>query len=119
MSRTLVPRRAAVFALVGGVLWSTAGCGAAVCKDAWFGPDKARHFAASFAIGAAASTLAGHAGWSPAGSAALGLGAVATAGAVKETADLNISKTCWSWKDLTWDLIGGAVGTAMGTAVSR
>lgn len=105
-----------IFLLLAAALCSTAGCGAAVCKDAWLGPDKTRHFAAGFAIGAVSSTLAGHAGWPPAGSAALGLGAVAAVGAAKETADLKVSKTCWSWKDLAWDLIGGVVGTAVGTA---
>jgi len=106
-------------ALLAAVLCSTAGCGAAVCRDAWLGPDKARHFAAGFAIGAVTSTLAGHSGWSPAGGAALGLGVVAAAGAGKEAADLKVSKTCWSWKDLTWDLLGGIVGTAVGTAAGH
>ena len=111
--------RVVALALLAAVLCATAGCGAAVCKDAWLGQDKARHFAAGFAIGAGTSTLAGHGGWSPASSAALGIGSVAAAGAVKETADLKISDTCWSWKDLAWNLLGGAVGTAVGTAVSR
>ncbi|MHB8836424.1 MAG: hypothetical protein ACYC9Y_12055 [Candidatus Methylomirabilia bacterium] len=106
-------------ALLAALLCSTAGCGAAVCRDVWFGPDKARHFAAGFAIGAAASTLAGHQGWSPAGSAALGLGTVAAAGGVKETADLNGAAACWSWKDFAWDLLGGAAGTALGTAAGH
>ena len=119
MNRSPAPRRAAALALLGAVLCSTAGCGASVCKDTWLGPDRARHFAAGFAIGAAASTLAGHAGWAPASSAAVGLGAVAAAGAVKETVDLKVQDGCWSWKDLAWELLGGAVGTAVGTAVSH
>ena len=114
-----LPRRAAALALLGAALCSTAGCGASVCRDTWLGPDKASHFAASFAIGAGASSLAGHDGWAPAGSAALGLGVVAAAGAAKETADLKVSKTCWSWKDLAWDLLGGAAGTAVGTVASH
>jgi len=119
MNRPLVPRRAAAFVLLCAALCSTAGCAASVCKDAWLGPDAARHFAASFAIAAGTSTLAGHAGWAPASSAAVGLGVVAAAGAVKETADLKVSKTCWSWKDLAWDLFGGAIGTAVGTVASH
>jgi len=119
MNRPFAPRRTAVLALLGASLCSTAGCGASVCKDAWLGPDKVSHFAAGFAIAAGTSTLAGHAGWAPAGSAALGLGVVAAAGAGKETADLKVSKTCWSWKDFAWDMIGGVVGTAVGTVASH
>ena len=119
MNKPRVPRLAAVFALLGAGLCPLAGCGAAVCNDAWLGPDKGRHFAAGFAIGAGSSTLAGHAGWAPVATAAVGLGTVATAGAIKETVDSEVSKTCWSWKDLAWDLLGGAVGTALGTAVSH
>jgi len=105
--------------LLGAALCSTAGCGAAVCKDAWFGPGRAQHFMASFAIGAGTSTIAGHTGASPAASTALGLGAVAVAGIAKESVDLQVTKTCWSWKDLAWELFGGAVGTAVGTAASH
>ncbi len=119
MNQPLAPRRAAVLALLAGVFFSTAGCGASVCKDTWLGPDRTQHFAAGFAIGAASSTLAGHAGWTPGSSAALGLGTVAAVGTVKETADLKAANTCWSWKDLAWEMLGGAVGTAMGTAVSH
>jgi len=119
MNRSPASRRAAALALLGAVLWSTAGCGASVCNDTWLGPGRAEHFAASFAIGAGVSTLAGNSGWAPGSSAALGLGAVAVAGTGKETIDLKVSKTCWSWKDLAWELLGGVTGTAIGTAVSH
>ena len=119
MNRPLVPRRTAALALLGAVLWSTAGCAAPVCKDAWLGPGRAEHFAASFVVGAGVSTLAGHAGWAPGSSAALGLGAVAVGGAVKETVDVKVAQTCWSWKDLAWELLGGAVGAAAGAAASH
>lgn len=119
MNNMPVLRRVAILALFGAVLCSTAGCGATVCKDVWLGPDKERHFAAGFAIGAATSTLAGHQGWAPAGSAAVGLGTVAAAGVVKETADLHGADACWSWKDFIWNLLGGVAGTALGTAVSH
>ena len=119
MSGLPVLRRAAVLALLGAVLCSTAGCGASACRDLWLGPDKTRHFAAGFAIGAATSTLAGHYGLSPGSSAAFGLGAVATAGAAKETFDLRGDDACWSWKDFIWELLGGAAGTAVGTAVGH
>jgi uncharacterized protein YfiM (DUF2279 family) len=113
------PRRAAALALLAAVLWSTAGCGASVCRDSWLGPGRARHFAAGFVVGAATSTLAGQGGWSTASSAAVGLGTVTAAGAVKETVDLHGQAGCWSWKDLAWDLLGGAVGATFGTAVSH
>ena len=119
MSRSPLLRRAAVLALLGAVLCSTAGCGASVCKDTWFGPGRLPHFAAGFVVGAATSTLAGQAEVSPAGSAAIGFGVVAVAGAAKETADLKVSETCWSWKDLAWELLGGAVGAAAGAAASH
>ena len=119
MNSQRVARRGAALALLGVAFFSTVGCGASVCKDAWLGPGRAEHFAASFAIGAGVSTLAGYAGWAPGSSAALGLGAVAVAGTVKETVDVKVSRTCWSWKDLAWELLGGAAGTAVGTAVSH
>jgi len=119
VNRSPASRRTPALALLGAVLCTTAGCGASVCKDSWLGPGRAEHFAASFAIGAGVSTLAGHAGWAPGSSAALGLGAVAIAGTGKETIDLKVSKTCWSWKDLAWELLGGAAGTAIGTAASH
>ena len=108
-----------MLALLVAALCSTAGCGASVCNDTWFGPGKSQHFAAGFVIGAVSSTLAGHTGWTPGSSVAVGLGAVVVAGAAKETIDLKVTKTCWSWKDLTWELLGGAVGTALGTAVGH
>jgi uncharacterized protein YfiM (DUF2279 family) len=116
MSRAPIPRRLAALALPVAALCLLAGCGASVCRDSWLGPKSAPHFAAGFAVGALTSTLAGHGSLSPAGSAALGIGSVAAVGAAKETHDLKVSKTCWSWKELAWVLLGGVVGTAVGTA---
>ena len=109
----------AAAALLCAAFGSATGCATAVCKDTWLGPDKAQHFAAGFAVAAASSTLAGHDGWTPQSSAALGLGAAAAAGAAKETYDLKGAGTCWSWKDFAWSMLGGAAGTAVGTVAGH
>jgi len=113
------PRYAATLALVVALVGPTSGCGTAVCKDTWFGPNQARYFAAGFLGGAVASSLAGHQGSSIGGSAGVGIGVVAAGGAVKETIGLAGPKGCWSWKDLTWILLGGAIGTTLGAATSH
>jgi uncharacterized protein YfiM (DUF2279 family) len=119
MGATGVLRRAAAGAALVGAACLAAGCATTVCKDNWLGPEAAKQFAAGFAVAAIPSTLAGHAGRSPQSSAAIGFGAVAAAGAAKETFQLKVSRGCWSWKDLTWNLIGGAAGSAVGTIASH
>ena len=87
------------------------GCAALrPCDDAWRGRDKAYHFAAGAALGAG-TALAGHeAGWSDGANAAAALGVVIVVGGGKEWYDQEVKKTCWSWKDVVWDLAGGMVG---------
>jgi len=119
MGRTPSPPRTVALAFLCAVVCSTAGCGASVCKDTWLGPGRAEQFAVGFAIGAATSTIAGHLDVPTASSAALGFGAAAAVGAVKETVDLNGAEACWSWKSFAWELLGGAVGTTFGTAASH
>ena len=74
------PRRAAALALLAAALCATAGCATAVCDDAWLGPDKARHFAAGFAIGAATTVLARDGGAEPAYDPSAGVAVVAELG---------------------------------------
>ncbi|HMP91200.1 MAG TPA: hypothetical protein PJ991_13450 [Kiritimatiellia bacterium] len=80
--------------------------------DDWWGPDKKKHFAASAAIGAG-TTLAVSTRADTADAAAIGFATATAAGAAKEWYDLNIKKTCWSWKDLVWDIIGASVGASL------
>ena len=81
--------------------------------DDWFGRDKAKHFVVCVAAGAAAAAAAGESGARDAPAFGIGLGFAAALGAGKETYDLRVKKTYWSWKDFTWDLLGGAVGASL------
>lgn len=80
--------------------------------DPWFGADKALHFDASFVIGSggyAASALLFEARTPRVISgAALSL----AAGVGKELVDLT-GLGDPSWRDLTWDLLGAAVGVTL------
>ncbi len=80
--------------------------------DAWFGPDKAKHLVASAAIGGAvAATAAPDHGRDAA--TAIGFGTAMAAGLGKEAYDLHVKKTCWSWKDLAWDVLGASLGASL------
>jgi len=85
--------------------------------DPWWGPDKAKHFAGSFAV-AAGATLALTSETDEANAAAAGIGASMTLGAGKEFYDRNIKRSYISGKDLTWDLIGSLLGSFFGVALS-
>lgn len=93
-------------ALIGGCTHPRA------CDDAWWGPDKQKHFAGSFLLGAGATLLAAEQ-TDPGPAAAIGFGIAATTGAAKETYDLNVKKTCWSWRDFAWDLLGASLGATL------
>jgi putative lipoprotein len=86
--------------------------------DAWFGPDKAKHFLAGAAFGAAGALAATSADADDGAAVAAGVGAAAAAGAGKEWYDVEVSKTGWSWKDLVWDLLGGCAGATAAAAFS-
>jgi uncharacterized protein YfiM (DUF2279 family) len=112
-------RIASVFPLLAWL--SCAGCASfRACDqgDDWWGSDKKKHFAAAALIGAgvtfAASTQA-----DPGESAALGVTVAMVVGLGKEGYDLEVKKTCWSWKDLVWDFIGASAGASAAVAMTR
>ena len=101
--------------LVAAVLLLQAGCaGFRTCNDAWLGPDKAKHFAAGFVIGAGGALAARNLGTEEA--AAIGCTTAMAAGFGKEAYDLRIKGTCWSWRDVFWDFLGASAGASLALA---
>jgi putative lipoprotein len=82
------------------------------CDDDWWGRDKGLHFAASAAIGAGV-TWAALDNHHDLDAAAIGIAASSAVGAGKEWYDLSVKKTCWSWRDLVWDVFGASVGATV------
>ena len=103
--------------LIAAGLLAQAGCaGFRACGDAWWGPDKAKHFAAGFVLGAGGTALAAQE-LDPEEAAALGWLAAMAAGAGKEFYDLRVKGTCWSWHDLFWDFLGASAGASLALAL--
>jgi putative lipoprotein len=99
-----------------GLLLGRPGLARADGPDPWWGRDKALHFGFSAAIaggGYAASTPFVS---SYAGRAAFGGGLAVTAGVSKEVLDL-AGLGDPSWRDLTWDVIGAAVGVGLSLGI--
>ena len=100
-----------------GILAVTTGCADFhTCQDAWWGADKAKHFAAAALIGADGAA------WAPSRleaeeAAAAGWSAAMLAGAGKECWDANVRETCWSWRDLFWDFLGASAGASAAGAL--
>lgn len=80
-------------------------------NDDWFGVDKLAHFGASAAIAASVTNYRESHGSSGCDAARTGFAITMTIGAGKELYDKNIKRTFWSWEDLTWDMMGGIVGS--------
>lgn len=97
--------------LVAAVLLMQAGCaGFRTCGDSWLGPDKAKHFAAGFVLGAGGALAARD--LEPEEAAAVGWSTAMAAGFGKETYDLRVKGTCWSWRDVFWDFLGASLGAS-------
>ncbi|MFC1508708.1 YfiM family protein [Candidatus Omnitrophota bacterium] len=79
--------------------------------DKWFGRDKLYHFTASGIIGAGSAAVADNNGMSEDDSVVIGVTVTIGVGATKEFYDAAFKKTYWSWKDLVWDMLGGALGS--------
>ena len=77
-------------------------------KDEWFAKDKAQHFSASFLIGALTYAIAraGEAEADKDDASIIAFSFSSTCGIAKEIND-------WSYKDLIWDIIGGAGGVSV------
>jgi len=82
--------------------------------DDWVGRDKVLHFSASVAVGSAAFATSAwlHESGPARDHALISAGAVVTLGAGKEFLDLARGSE-FSYKDLTWDLAGGAVAVGV------
>lgn len=86
--------------------------------DPWWGPDKAKHFASSFAVAAGTTmALASSTGEDQAMTA--GIGTTMALGTGKELYDRDIKHTYFSGKDLAWDLIGSLLGGFAGAQLAE
>ena len=88
-----------------------------VSQDPWFGPDKAKHFVISAGIAGAATLAAENHGWEDGEAFVPALGLTFAIGAGKEAYDARVKKTGWSWRDLTWGMLGGLAGFGIAQAV--
>ncbi len=81
-------------------------------KDEWFAKDKAKHFSASFLIGAMTYSIARVGEADKDDASLIGFSFSTTCGIAKEIND-EIKRNDWSYKDLIWDFIGGVVGVSV------
>ena len=112
--------RVQVIVCIGGLmLLSCTGCASSTATDdAWFGQDKALHFGYSAFIGVGGSAVAHrHYRASEASAYTIGMLSVISLGGLKEWYDLQIKGSYWSWKDVFWDLLGGAAGSFLGIRI--
>src|SRR5690606_23336572 len=96
-------------ALLGAML---SGC-ASNPADPWWGEDKAAHLVVSTALSAAATRHGMHSGDSGATAHAKAVGVVLLIGAGKEAYDARCGGTGWSWRDMSWNLLGALLGGAL------
>ena len=93
------------------MLIAFSGCSSYRYDDRFFGPDKLYHFTASGVIGAGTTLASSKNGASNKDAPLIGISVAMSFGAGKECYDANIKGTYWSWKDMFWDLAGGAAGS--------
>jgi putative lipoprotein len=87
-------------------------------EDQWWAEDKAKHVSLSAASSFGTTWGARALGAPSAPAAAGGFTFTISGGALKELWDATASDgSGWSWKDLTWDLIGTTAGTWVGMNV--
>ena len=113
-------RRGSVWrrAALGGALLGVAGCATVpVEQDPWFGADKAKHFGISAGIAGVATLAGAHNGWEDGEIFVPAIGLTFAVGAGKEAYDARIKGTFWSWRDLTWGVLGGLAGYGIAQAV--
>lgn len=80
-------------------------------QDDWFAKDKFAHLAISTAMSAAAAKAAKENGNSNCDAAMIGFTVSLSIGAAKETYDKRKKKTLYSYKDMTWNMAGSALGS--------
>ena len=102
-------------AALGWALLNLAGCATApVAQDPWFGQDKFKHFGISAVVAGVATVVGEHNGLEDGEAFAPAIGLTLALGAGKETYDARVKRTFWSWRDLTWGLMGGLAGYGLG-----
>jgi len=79
--------------------------------DRWFAGDKYTHFLVSSAISAAITKSRIDQGLNRCVAARIGFGITLSIGAGKEIHDKYVKKTRYSYRDMTWDLLGSTVGS--------
>ena len=87
------------------------GCSSYRYNDHLFGPDKVYHFAVAGVIGACTTAVVVRNGASDSDAPVIGVSVAMAIGAGKEFYDLSVKETYWSWKDMLWNLFGGAAGS--------
>ena len=73
--------------------------------------DKLMHLGLSAAIGASTAAAARNHGFSECAAARAGVSIVLVFGTAKEVHDRRPGGSGWSWSDMAWNLIGGALGS--------
>lgn len=117
MHRSLSPDfRGARLASLGAALGLLCSAAPARAEDAWWAKDKAYHFGISAGIGATGYALSSLVFDNRGARAAAGAGLAVSAGVGKEIYD-SLGYGDPSWKDLTWDLAGAAVGVGLALAL--
>ena len=81
-------------------------------KDEWFAKDKAQHFSASFLIGALTYAIARAGEADKDDASIIAFSFSSTCGIAKKIND-EAKRNDWSYKDLIWDIIGGAGGVSV------
>lgn len=99
-------------------LWAPAAHAAmpSDAADPWFAPDKALHFGVSAGLASAGYAASSLLFEDRRARLLSGAGLALTAGIAKELSDL-AGNGDPSWKDLTWDAVGTAVGLAVAWAI--
>ena len=98
-------------AAAGWLLPVLGGCATVpVAQDPWFGPDKAKHFAISAGASGVVTLACLNSGWEGGEAFVPAIGLTLALGAGKEAYDAKVRKTFWSWRDLTWGMLGGLAG---------
>ena len=85
----------------------------AVVRDSWFGIDKIKHFFISAFIESVSYSALQAAGVNRRAALGGAIGVSAAVGVARELHDRRVPGNRFSYRDLTWDAIGIAAGTAV------
>lgn len=103
--------RRGFYILVVGLMVFSSGCATfQTCDDSWLGKDKVQHFLVGGLLGGATAAAGRQAGWNDGESTLAAMTITFSLGAGKELYDLNQKKTCWSWRDMAWNMAGALAG---------